>query len=127
MLKRIAFVLVVCAVVGVAYGAAVKIRSFETYSPESLDADAMAILNYASGNDKTIVQIIMSDFTPGATYDLRLTDGVNERLDFDAITTDEHGHATYHNEFSGDVSTFDVELYFSSDSTLRAFGDNPAG
>ena len=53
MFKRVAFVLVVCSCVGIAFGAAVKIRSFETFDPEPCDADGMTILNYAAGQGKT--------------------------------------------------------------------------
>ena len=87
MLRRVTFLMAVCMCVGSAFGAANKIRYF-TPSPvqvaESVaalgaeaDPDGMAILNYAAGADKTIVQVIVSDMTPNLTYHVRLTDGAS--------------------------------------------------
>ncbi len=136
MSKRTVYLAVASVVVlvlaGVAYGAANKIRWFTTYDPEPGSADGMAILNYASGANKTIVQIVVSNFTPGETYDLRITDGSQKWDTDDVFTTDQHGHGTLHWTFPfGDISTWDVELYVSDDvnyepGELRAFGDNPA-
>ena len=132
MFKRVAFVLVVCSCVGIAFGAAVKIKSFVTFAPEPLEADGMAILNYAAGQGKTIVQIIVSDFSPETTYDLVLIsrDGTQRTTGFDVFTTDGNGHGTYHGSIPFDVSSRDVELYVSPDATLtedelRAIGLNP--
>ena len=132
MFKRVAFVLVVCSCVGIAFGAAVKIRSFETFDPEPCDADGMTILNYAAGQGKTIVQIIVSDFSPETTYDLVLVsrDGTQRTTGFDVFTTDGNGHGTHHGSVPFDVSSRDVELYVSPDATLtedelRAIGLNP--
>ena|GEM_PF-4653365 len=123
MLKRLTCVVVVLACVGIAYGAANKIRYF---TPEPVqvaesvaalgpdaDPDGMAILNYASGADKTIVQIIVSDMTPNLTYSVRLTDGVSGDIVVpDAFTTDEEGHGPFHQEFPGvDISDRDIELF----------------
>ncbi|MCH7814417.1 MAG: hypothetical protein IID40_10405, partial [Planctomycetes bacterium] len=116
---------VVCACVGTAYGGAKKIRFFtptQAQIDESLaalgpdaDPDGMAILNYAAGADKTIVQIIVSDMTPLLTYSLRLTDGTNDVVVSDAFTTDEDGHGTFHQEFpAADISTYNVELFVST-------------
>lgn len=70
MLKfnRVWSVLVVCAVVGVAFGAARKITAFQTFDPEPPAADGMAIINYVAGQDKNIAQVILSDFTPNEYY-----------------------------------------------------------
>ena len=110
MLKRIAFVLVVCTCVSVAFGAAVRITAFEIFDPEDkANANVMAILNYVSGQDKTIVQIIMSDFTANEGYWLSI--GSFTSLG-PVIFTDEYGHATFHSEILfGDKSGSDVELY----------------
>lgn len=125
MLRRVTFVLTVLACVGIAYAAANKIRSFETYAPEPADADGMAILNYVSGQDETVVQVIISDFTPEQNYDLVITNGIVSLTTFDALTTDHNGHGTFHGTFFFDKSTWDVELYV--DGSLRARGINPAG
>ena len=123
MLRRVTFLMAVCMFVGSAFGAANKIRYF-TPSPvqvaESVaalgpeaDPDGMAILNYAAGADKTIVQIIVSDMTPNLTYHVRLTDGASDPVEvLDAFTVNEEGHGTFHQEFLGaDISTYDVELF----------------
>ena len=134
MFKRVAFVLVVCSCAGIALGAAIKIRSFTTFDPEPLDADGMAILNFAAGQGKTIVQIIVSDFSPETTYDLRFVsrDGTQKTTSIDAFTTDGNGHGTYHGSIPFDISHRDVELYVSPDVSLdpdelRAIGWNPEG
>ena len=95
-------------------------------------SDGMAILNFASGQNKTILQIIVSDFTPHTTYGVRLTDGVNQSNFFAAFVTDESGHATYHTVTPGDKSARDVELYVDENmdgnfqsTELRAQGYNP--
>ncbi|HUU82782.1 MAG TPA: hypothetical protein VM243_04680 [Phycisphaerae bacterium] len=126
MLKRVTFVLVVCACIGVAYGGANKIRFF-TPSAEQVaesvaalgadaDPDGMAILNYAAGADKTIVQIIVSDFTPSLAYSLKLLQGGSEIVLPDALMTDENGHANFHREFAGDISTYNVEFFLGTTS-----------
>lgn len=126
MLKRIAFVLVVCTCVSVAFGA-VRITDFMMFD-ESDTADAMAILNYASGQDKTIVQIMVSDFTPNEGYSLKIG-GITSLSP--VIFTDGHGHGTLHQEFFGDRSTDAVELFVDLSRNgrmdageLRAIGFN---
>lgn len=128
MLRQVAFLVVVCACVGVAYGGANKIRWFTACDAQvfesvaalgpDADPDGMAILNYASGAGKTIVQIIVSDMTPDRSYSLRLTDGVPEEdvVVLDAFTTNEEGHGTFHQEFPDtgavtDISGYHVELF----------------
>ena len=122
---------VVFAVAGVAYGAASKIKWFDNISEPNPDADGMAILNYVAGQNETVVQIVISDFLPERTYTLRLTDGTSQLVG--DVTTDHHGHATFHRTYSLDKSTWDVEVYLDengdlvlSPDELRAFGDNPA-
>lgn len=129
MWRRFVSVAVVCAVAfacyGIAYGAAVKIRQFEIVSQQEVEsADAMAILNYASGSDKTIVQIIMSDFTPNIEYMVGLANGPA-----DYVWTDNNGHATVHLTYDGDWS--DSKVYIMIDwpyprcDEIRAVGCNP--
>ena len=117
----------VCAMVGVAYGAARKIRSFTPYAPESVDADGMAILNLSSGNNfgsdvKTILQLVLSDFTPNTTYHIGLIPpGVSPFPDGNGqvpgagigapITTDEHGNATSHGDGGGDITSWNIAIY----------------
>jgi hypothetical protein len=130
MLKRIAFVLGVCAVVAVAYGAANKIKSFTPeLGIESEEADGMAILNYASGDEKTIIQLILTDFSENTTYDLFLVtpgalvdQGTNGVIITNAsfvgpftetegeLTTNEHGSLNWHSDFPGDISESDIVI-----------------
>lgn len=131
-INRLGCALLLCTCAGIAYAGANKISSFMTFDPEPLAADGMAILNYVAGQNKTIVQIIVSDFTPHKTYGVRLTDGVNHNDSLAAFETDESGHGTFHNVIPGDFSTRDVELYVDvdgdlnfQDDELRAHGDNP--
>lgn len=131
-INRLGCALMLCTCAGIAYAGANKIRSFETFHPEPLAADGMAILNYAAGQNKTIIQIIVSDFTPHETYGVRLTDGANHSNFLEAFVTDESGHGTFHSVIPGDKSTRGVELYVDAngdanfqDNELRAQGYNP--
>ena len=54
--RRLVCLALVCAMVGVAYGAATKIGSFCPRNGENPSADGMAILNYVPGDNRTIVQ-----------------------------------------------------------------------
>ncbi len=126
-LNRLGTVLLLVAFVGVAWGAANKISSFfvvasyaDCFSSDDinlnmdLDASGMAILNYASGADKTIVQVIVSDFT-GAPVDefiVRLNPDVG---DLGTFFVDSQGNGHFRGEVSGevngDVSGSNVELW----------------
>lgn len=66
--NRILCAVLVCTVVGVAFAGARRITSFETFDPEPAAADGMAVINYVSGQDRTVVQVILSDFTPNESY-----------------------------------------------------------
>ena len=113
----------VCALVGVAYGAARKIRSFTPFAPELATADGMAILNHTgNGDDRTIVQIVLSGFTPFTTYDIgMIPPGVDPNIRelglggigiaIDAITTDENGNGTFHLVSPGDDTSSNVGVY----------------
>lgn len=119
MLKfnRVVCALAVCACVGVAFGA-VRITNFDISEPDP-NADAMAILAYASGRDITNVQIMVSDFTPGAIYDVDLVDSAGERCfaSFEAFVANSEGHGNAHLQFVGDVTTCFVEIWRDLDKT----------
>lgn len=66
--KMMACLLVVGALVAVSYGGARKIKALQTFSPEPVNADGMAFINYVAGQDKVIAQVILSDFTPDTQY-----------------------------------------------------------
>jgi len=101
LITTVAACAVVLAVAGIAYGAAVKIKEFEIIGQTELsrDADAMAILNYAAGEDKTIVQIVLSAFVPDETYTYLVVSPSHTGLystPNGTFVTDKHGHATLH-------------------------------
>ncbi len=148
MLKfnRVVCVALVCAVVGVAWGAASRIPSFvvePTYptcsgvctngAPCTLDfpctdgsdcvgigdpipivvdpdADGMAILNYVAGADKTVVLVIVSDFSgaPISGFIVRLNPDVGD-LGFFSLDSQGNGH--FRGEIAGDHSGSNVELW----------------
>lgn len=123
--NRLVCLLVVCSLVGVVYGAA-RISSFSVFDGrESADADGMAILNYASGNNTTLIQVILSGLTAGRSYDVGLipdgafpadcdTDipcgvGFND----DAFEADQEGHGTFHGRVPGNFSHVNIGVYTS--------------
>ncbi len=135
--RRIACAVFLCTLVGVALGGAVKIRSFDVdYSFEGLDADGMAILNYPLGQTETIVQIIISDFTPETLYYWRLISPSHCLTPGGTIQTDKNGHGTVHVEVGppipygqctqpedGNWSDADIEI--SLGGVVHATGVNP--
>ncbi len=83
--------------------------------PITLDADAdgMAILNYVAGQDKTVVQVIVSDFkgdpTLNGRYFVRLNPGSG--FDIGTFQVGPQGNGHFHGEVSGDQSGSNVELW----------------
>lgn len=124
--------------VGIAMGAAVKIKGFDTsYGMESSDADGMAILNYVQGQDETKVQIIMSGFTPNTNYLFTFQSDSHCMAPGGGLITDEHGHATFHGEIpnlsafgdcgGGDWSDSDIVFTTESDEgPVHAVAWNPS-
>lgn len=82
--------------------------------PIGLDpaADGMAILNYAQGGDKTIVQVILSDFSgaPLPRFIVRLVSNAGS-VELGTILVDSQGNGNFHGEVAGDHSGSNVELY----------------
>ena len=113
MLKKTAMVLVVCTCVSVAFGAAVKITDFVISEEEPPGSDAMAIMNYVQGQDKTVVQIVISGFSE-TSYEVAVHSQTHAFPASSTILTDAHGHGTLHTVFnappgeSGDWSDSDV-------------------
>ncbi len=134
MSKRLAIAVVACACVAVAFGVARKIKSFTPTSFERIlapDADGMAILNYVVGQDKTSIQLILSDFSPNTGYDVILVRtgaslvqiagaetpnfsgddtwevspsdlaSFTDNLNTGELTTDDKGRLTFHLKFGG--------------------------
>ena len=135
MLRRVAFVLVVCSCVGIAFGAATKIRWFDNVAEPNPEADGMAILNYVQGQDNIMAQIILSDLLPNTPYVITLRDPDTWHLEgTDAVVdngffpisagtsgelvSNNQGHLTFHSETvpgSGDFSGSDVLVFLLSD------------
>ena len=134
-LNRLGTMLLLAGFVGVAWGAATKISSFvmeKTFTscfdgiagdevPLNMDpaADGMAILNYVAGSDKTIVQVIVSDFSgaPLQRFIVRL-DPVPCDLppcDLGTFLVDSQGNGHFHGEISGDHSGSNVKLFQQPD------------
>jgi hypothetical protein len=124
--RRLLCVVLVCALVGVAYGAARKIRSFTPMGYELATADGMAIVNVANGGlnyPKTIFQVVLSGFTPNTLYDVGIVpygaspypdpigqlDGVWKFNG--ALTTDENGNGTWHGETPTDHGSANIAIY----------------
>ena len=126
---RLVIAVVLVGVTAVAWGRAVKIPSFVieasrlscdgTFRDITLNpnADGMAILNYAGGaRDKTIVQVILSDFTGdpnlNGLYFLRLNAGDGgDGIEMGMFLVGKNGNGHFHGEVSGDRSGSNVELW----------------
>ncbi len=125
-LNRLGAVLLLVALVGVAWGGVSKIPSFVVeqnfedcfgagsfslhYDPA---ADGMAILNYVPGTDTTIVQVILSDFTPGPLVinELIVSLGHDEGLDVGRFRVGAQGNGHFHGEMPGDLRHKNVTLW----------------
>ena len=122
---RLILSVVLVGVAAVAWGA-VKIPSFAIEDswthcgadgeiPIDLDAnaDGMAILNYVSGQDKTIVQVIVSDFTGdpilNGRYFVRMDPG--DGFDIGTFLVDSQGNGHFHGEVAGEQNGSNVELW----------------
>jgi hypothetical protein len=126
---RIVSALGVCAFSGVAAGAAVKIHRFDTsYNLLPAGADGMAILNYVSGQDETIVQIAVTGFAPLTNYTFVLDSPNHCMTPGGGMVTDEHGNATVHLNIPGGIATvecpfFEDGNYSDADIVFREAGD----
>lgn len=69
--NRVVCALVVCSLVAIAYGKAIKVTSLTAVgesTSECPNADGMAILNYNAGQARTEVQLAITDFLPNTEY-----------------------------------------------------------
>ena len=122
---RLVLTVMLVGVAAVAWGA-VKIPSFVLEKSRATcdggsrlidlnaNADGMAILNYVGGaQDKTIVQVIVSDFNGDPflldRYFVRLNPG--DGFNIGTFLVDSQGNGHFHGEVSGDSSGSDVELW----------------
>jgi len=115
--------------VAIAYGKAVKVTGITPTpeSPESADADGMAILNYHPGQDLTEVQVALTGFMPYTDYKVLVSGaGVVNII----ITTNAAGNGSGHNTGVGDMTRDDngdpfcivVEVTKDGETDLRADG-----
>jgi len=122
--KGLTALLVVGVLVATTFGA-VRIRSFIGCGPTP-DADAMAILNYASGADQTIVQLIMD--IPMSNVDMEAhiirSDGARVIVPF---FLDGNGSATLHVTIDGDWEGANIEIIDGTAPVVLkyAIGQNP--
>ncbi len=99
MSRKIA--LMVCALalvclVGVAFGAAVKVAlTPSTDSPEK-GATGQAVLNYTKGADKTEIQLNCLGLTPGAVYGVFLTEEGQTDVNLLTFVADGKGTGALH-------------------------------
>jgi len=134
--RRLLCAALVCALVSVAYGAVVKLRSFQNVA-EPDDGDGMAIMNYNQGQNLTSNQIILTGLLPDTAYvvvvefpDLWCRVGndvkfepyfgsaffVTDAGSDGSLVTNSNGHLTLHVDgFGGDYSNSDVLVFLYSD------------
>ena len=132
--RRFVCLALVCALVGVAYGAAHKIGSFVPQGLELATADGMAILNFAQGtggplgtDGKTITHIMITGFTPFTTYDVEFRSPTQGSFFGGGIlVTDDRGDAQFKDSLPGlDISDSDIYIYVNMGTPaqeLRAVG-----
>ena len=120
---RLVLSVMMVGVAAVAWGA-VKIPSFllEEFRETCIgsatidldaNADGMAILNYVKGPNKTIVQVIVSDFIGDPKLNGRyfVTLNPGDGFDIGTFLVDSQGNGHFHGEVSGDSSGSDVQLW----------------
>jgi hypothetical protein len=102
--NRLVCMLAVCAVVGVAFGAALKIKAITPVGDgvtENPDGDGMVIMNYHPGHDQTEITAAITDFVPDRDYKVSVIPG----LTF-SVTTNPAGNANDHGFFNGDICEY---------------------
>ncbi|MGB2984551.1 MAG: hypothetical protein WBE26_01600 [Phycisphaerae bacterium] len=101
--NRLALVLAVCVCVGIALGAAIKIKDITPYAgteEAATGGDGMAIFNYHPGNNETEATVAITDFVPGVRYGTWVIPGgeVNVRENANPA-----GNANWHGSFGFDL------------------------
>ena len=126
--NRLVCVVAVCLVVGVAFGAAIKIRAITPYegTEEALaGGDGMAILNYHPGNNKTEATVAITDFVPGATYGAYLNPGGGVNL---PEVANPSGNANWHGTYNFDLCLWNedgITVYIWRDANGNLLPDLP--
>jgi len=117
--RRLLCVALVCAMVGVAYGAARKIRSFTTCSTvvtacaEPTDADGMAIFNIHDGTGQEL-QLMVTGFSPDADYVVRLFDPLADpgnEPELGILSTNGVGNGSFHQNIGTLLQWSCIRLY----------------
>ena len=100
----ILFATILVCVAGLALAKAVKVElmPYPAAAPLEPDASGHAILNYAKGQDKTIVQVNCWDLKPDTEYTVYLNDGGFYVIG--NFTTRKNGSGNLHVSIAGDVS-----------------------
>jgi len=118
--RKVLCIVLVCALVGVAYGAARKIRTFTTCSEvvtacaESPDADGMAIFNIHDGTGQE-VQLMVTGFTPDTEYVVRLFDPratPGNEPEQGTFITNGVGNGTFHRDIGTLLDWSCLRIYF---------------
>jgi len=107
--NRVVCALAVCAIVGVACGAAIKIKALtltDLGMAESPEADGMAIMNYNQGNEQTEVTVAITDFMPDTFYYIAVEPGIGGA----PVTTNSSGNANYHGVIGWDVCAWEPQV-----------------
>ena len=102
--NRLVCVLAVCAVVGVAFGAAVKIKAITPVGEgvtENPNGDGMVIMNYHPGHNRTEITAAITDFLPDTDYKVDVIPGVTF-----SVTTNPAGNANDHGALSFDICKY---------------------
>jgi len=98
-MARAASVLAVCALAGVAMGAAVKFKSLApvgqgvTLNPS---VDGMATYKYNANTTFSTLQVIAQDLTPQTTYSILVESDVTGFSLLDVLTTNPAGNGQFH-------------------------------
>lgn len=136
--NRVLCVILVCAGVGAAYAAVVKIKDLHPAGIgliQNPNADGMAILHYKQQSGFTDVNVVITDFLPNTVYGVCLSPGGQVS---GTIETNESGNGHIHDDtFAGDITaggcvtvTIFVGTLFEGDcdqmtpDQVRAVGSN---
>ena len=107
--NRLALMLGVCAWVGIALGAAIKIKSLTPIGEgvaESPDGDGMAIMNYHQGNNATEITVAITDFLPNTDYFVTVNPGIIRA----SLPTNSSGNANTHESIDFDICKYEPEV-----------------
>ena len=92
---------IVLCVGGIALAKAVKLNLVPVEGSPDLDGSGRAVLNYAKGEDKTIIQVNCWGLTPGDEYGVNLANGKGP---VGRVVAKKNGTITVHGEQEGDQS-----------------------